>query len=97
LQYPRQSVMDDYQKNTDKYQDLILFGDLSEPLFDENDFVEAFGITDWKDKWEVQNGRITGGPTDPGLPTLRVCDDVVKQQCAYLNALKVLGVKGFRI
>jgi alpha-amylase len=89
--------MDDYQKNTDKYQDLILFGDLSEPLFDENDFVEAFGITDWKDKWEVQNGRITGGPTDPGLPTLRVCDDVVKQQRAYLNALKVLGVKGFRI
>ncbi|MGR5458552.1 alpha-amylase family protein [Vibrio alfacsensis] len=97
LQYPRQSVMDDYQKNTDKYQDLILFGDLSEPLFDENDFVEAFGITDWKDKWEVQNGRITGGPTDPGLPTLRVCDDVVKLQRAYLNALKVLGVKGFRI
>ncbi|PHJ40823.1 alpha-amylase family protein [Vibrio sp. PID17_43] len=97
LQYPRQLVMDDYQKNTDKYQDLILFGDLSEPLFDENDFVEAFGITDWKDKWEVQNGRITGGPTDPGLPTLRVCDDVVKQQRAYLNALKVLGVKGFRI
>ncbi|MGR5549084.1 alpha-amylase family protein [Vibrio sp. DNB22_12_1] len=97
LQYPRQSVMDDYQKNTDKYQDLILFGDLSEPLFDENDFVEPFGITDWKDKWEVQNGRITGGPTDPGLPTLRVCDDVVKQQRAYLNALKVLGVKGFRI
>ncbi|MGR5070499.1 alpha-amylase, partial [Vibrio alfacsensis] len=31
LQFPRQSVMDDYQKNTDKFQDLIIFGDLSEP------------------------------------------------------------------
>lgn len=97
LQYPRQAVMDDYQQHADKYQGLVLFGDLSEPLFDENDFVEAFGITDWKDKWEVQNGRITGGPTDPGLPTLRVCHHVVEQQKAYLKALKSMGVKGFRI
>ena len=44
LQYPRQGVMDDYQQNASKYQDLILFGDLSEPLFDENDFVEAFAV-----------------------------------------------------
>ncbi len=49
----------------------VLFGDLSEPLFNEDDFVEAFGIKDWKDKWQVQNGRITGGPHDQGLPTLR--------------------------
>lgn len=97
LQYPRQAVMDDYQQNATKYQDLTLFGDLSEPLFDENDFVEAFGIKDWKDKWEVQNGRISGGPTDPGLPTLRVCKHVVEQQRTYLKALKALGVKGFRI
>ncbi|CAH1553482.1 alpha-amylase family protein [Vibrio owensii] len=97
LQYPRQAVMDDYQQNASKYQDLTLFGDLSEPLFDENDFVEAFGIKDWKDKWEVQNGRISGGPTDPGLPTLRVCKHVVEQQRTYLKALKALGVKGFRI
>jgi len=97
LQYPRQAVMDEYQQNADKYQDLVLFGDLSEPLFDENDFVEAFGIKDWKDKWQVQNGRITGGPTDPGLPTLRVCEHVVAQQRMYLQALKQLGVKGFRI
>ncbi|UQA53537.1 MULTISPECIES: alpha-amylase family protein [Vibrio] len=97
LQYPRQAVMDDYQQNASKYQNLTLFGDLSEPLFDENDFVEAFGIKDWKDKWEVQNGRISGGPTDPGLPTLRVCKHVVEQQRIYLKALKALGVKGFRI
>ncbi len=97
LQYPRQDVMDAYQAQAAKYQDLLLFGDLSKPLFDENDFAEPFGIKDWKDKWEVQNGRITGGPKDPGLPTLRVCPNVIEQQRAYLNALKALGVKGFRI
>ncbi len=97
LQYPRQAVLDEYQQNSEKYQSLKLFGDLSKPLFTEKDFVEAFGIENWKDKWEVQNGRITGGPTDPGLPTLRVCDHVVEQQRAYLKALKEIGVKGFRI
>ncbi|ELA7882473.1 alpha-amylase family protein [Vibrio parahaemolyticus] len=97
LQYPRQDVLDQYRQNEHKYQSLKLFGDLSKPLFTEEDFVEAFGIKDWKDKWQVQNGRITGGPTDPGLPTLRVCEHVVEQQRAYLKALKAIGVKGFRI
>ncbi|SON52367.1 Alpha-amylase (fragment) [Vibrio tapetis subsp. tapetis] len=74
-----------------------MFGDLSSPLFDEKDFVEAFGITDWKDKWEVQNGRISAGDHDPGLPTLRDSEHVVLQQKSYLKALKELGVRGFRI
>lgn len=97
LQYPRQEVLHEYQQNADKYQSLKLFGDLSEPLFTEGDFVKAFGIKNWKDKWQVQNGRITGGPADPGLPTLRVSEYVVKQQRSYLKALKKIGVKGFRI
>ncbi len=97
LQYPRQEVLDEYQQNAQKYQALKLFGDLSKPLFTEENFTEAFGIKNWKDKWQVQNGRITGGPTDPGLPTLRVCEHVVEQQRAYLKALKEIGVKGFRI
>ncbi|MGR5237128.1 alpha-amylase family protein [Vibrio alfacsensis] len=97
LQYPRKESLQEYQQEAAKFRDLALFGDLSKPLFDEEDFVEAFGIEDWKNKWEVQNGRITGGPTDPGLPTLRVCDHVVEQQRAYLSALKAIGVKGFRI
>ncbi|PFG57918.1 alpha-amylase [Vibrio sp. ES.051] len=97
LKYPRQEVLEEYQQNTAKYQSLKLFGDLSEPLFEQEDFVKAFGIRDWKDKWQVQNGRITGGPADPGLPTLRVCEHVVEQQRAYLLALKAIGVKGFRI
>lgn len=97
LNYPSQSVMATYQAHEERYRELILFGDLSEPLFNDQDFVDAFGIQDWKDTWQVQNGRISGGPSDPGLPTLRVCDHVIAQQRAYLKALKTIGVKGFRI
>ncbi len=97
LNYPSQVDRESYQKNRQKYQKLTLFGDLSQPLFTEDDFVEAFGIKDWKDKWQVQNGRITGGQKDPGLPTLRDNDHVVASQQAYLKALKKMGVCGFRI
>ncbi|KJY84583.1 alpha-amylase [Vibrio galatheae] len=97
LVYPNASDLLAYQKQFEYYQKQRLFGDLSQPLFDHENFVEAFGIEDWEDRWQVQNGRITGGPSDPGLPTLRVCDHVVEQQQAYLKALKALGVKGFRI
>ncbi|MEZ8824389.1 alpha-amylase family glycosyl hydrolase [Vibrio amylolyticus] len=97
LQYPSQKDLDEYHSNSEFYQSQRLFGDLTKPLFTEDDFVEAFGIKDWKDKWEVQNGRITGGPQDPGLPTLRDSDYVIEQQRAYLTSLKKLGVKGFRI
>ncbi|WP_295891406.1 alpha-amylase family protein [uncultured Vibrio sp.] len=97
LQYPSPKEIDLYQSESEHYQSLRLFGDLSKPLFTEDDFVEAFGIEDWKDKWQVQNGRITGGPTDPGLPTLRDSDYVIEQQREYLISLKELGVKGFRI
>lgn len=97
LQYPSDADLADYQRNREYYQAQRLFGDLSQPLFGCSDFVEAFGIEDWQDRWQVQNGRITGGPSDPGLPTLRVCPHVVEQQQTYLRALKQLGVKGFRI
>lgn len=97
LNYPSQTVMATYQTHEERYRELTLFGDLSQPLFTEQDFVDAFGIQDWKDTWQVQNGRISGGPSDPGLPTLRVCDHVITQQRAYLKALKAIGVKGFRI
>lgn len=97
LQYPSGDDLTLYKTNQEYFEQQKLFGDLTEPLFDHDDFVEAFGIKDWQDKWQVQNGRITGGPSDPGLPTLRVCDHVVEQQRSYLKALKLLGVKGFRI
>lgn len=97
LQYPSQTILDQYAGEPDYYQSIRLFGDLSQPLFDEEDFVEAFGIRDWYDPWEVQHGRITGGPHDQGLPTLSPTANVVAQQRAYLLAMKKLGVKGFRI
>lgn len=97
LDYPNQRVLEEYQHNAEYYKELTMFGDLNKPLFTENDFVEAFGIEDWKDRWQVQNGRITGGSDDPGLPTLRDNEHVVKQQQNYLRALKKLGVQGFRI
>ncbi|MCG6306246.1 alpha-amylase family glycosyl hydrolase [Vibrio vulnificus] len=97
LNYPSKSVLEEYMCDPEYYESQRLFGDLSEPLFTEEDFVEAFGIRDWKDKWQVQNGRISGGPTDPGLPTLRVHEHVITQQRHYLMALKAMGVKGFRI
>ncbi|MPW36288.1 alpha-amylase family protein [Vibrio sp. B1Z05] len=97
LQYPSQQELQAYADDPEYYESLRLFGDLSCPLFTENDFVEAFGIKDWRDKWQVQNGRITGGPHDAGLPTLRDCEHVIEQQRAYLLAMKEMGVKGFRI
>lgn len=97
LDYPNALDMQSYYNDWDYYQSVKLFGDLSQPLFDENDFVEAFGIEDWKDKWQVQNGRITAGREDPGLPTLRDNKHVVASQQAYLKALKKIGVQGFRI
>jgi alpha-amylase len=97
LQYPSDAVMKRYAKNPSYYRDIALFGDLSTPLFDENEFFEAFGIHDWHDPWQVQHGRITGGPHDQGLPTLAPTDKVVAQQREYLLAMKALGVKGFRI
>ncbi|WP_261818025.1 alpha-amylase family protein [Vibrio gallicus] len=97
LEYPSQQERQHYQSNECFYESLKLFGDLSEPLFTNKDFVDAFGIVDWQDKYQVQNGRITGGPDDPGLPTLKESDYVTAQQKNYLRALKQLGVKGFRI
>ncbi|MCG7496654.1 alpha-amylase family glycosyl hydrolase [Vibrio sp. Of7-15] len=97
LTYPCSTSLAEYQANRSYFEQQKLFGDLSQPLFTSDDFVEAFGIKDWKDKWQVQNGRITGGPHDPGLPTLRSSPYVIKQQQQYIQALKDLGVKGFRI
>lgn len=97
LQYPSNKDMEMYRHGWDEYQSQLLFGDLNHPLFSEEHFAQAFTIDDWKDRWQVQNGRIHAGHDDPGLPTLKVCDYVVEQQKCYLKALKKMGVKGFRI
>nr|WP_189595456.1 alpha-amylase family glycosyl hydrolase [Photobacterium aphoticum] len=97
LTYPSPARQQAYQQQAEHYRALTLFGDLSEPLFTESDFVTAFPIENWENPWEVQHGRLSGGKSDPGLPTLDHHDNVVKKQQFYLLALKTLGVKGFRI
>ncbi|RJX68931.1 alpha-amylase [Vibrio sinensis] len=97
LQYPSDEDLQRYQQQHDYYQSIRLFGDLSQPLFTHLDFVAAFPIEDWRDKWQVQFGRLTGSPVDIGLPTLAANTNVIGQQKEYLLAMKQLGVTGFRI
>lgn len=97
LDYPNSQVQQEYADNPDYSESVRLFGDLAEPLFTEQDFVSAFPIKNWKDPWQVQHGRISGGSDDPGLPTLKCNVNVVKAQKSYLKALKQLGINGFRI
>jgi alpha-amylase len=97
LQYPCATDIKTYNDDKEKYQSQALFGDLSEPLFREEHFIDAFEIKNWKNHWEVQNGRIANGSEDPGLPKLKASDYVIEQQQSYLKALKKMGVKGFRI
>ncbi len=97
LQYPSAAQLATYASDPKWYESLRLFGDLTQPLFHEDDFSAPFGIKNWRDTWQVQNGRITGGPDDPGLPKLRANEHVIQQQRRLLTALKDIGVKGFRI
>lgn len=97
LNYPSEKILNQYKDEEEYFEKIRLFGDLSKALFTEQDFVNAFPIKDWHNPWEVQHGRISGGSNDPGLPTLKCAENVVKQQQKYLRALKQLGIKGFRI
>lgn len=97
LTYPNSETLRQYKEQQEHYESLKLFGDLSTPLFNEEDFEPAFPITNWLDASQVQTGRLTGGEDDPGLPTLAPTANVIQQQQSYLLALKELGVKGFRI
>lgn len=97
LTYPNAQTLAQYQAQAEHFNALKLFGDLSQPLFTEHDFEPAFPITDWLNADEVQKGRLSGSDTDPGLPTLAPTEHVIAQQQAYIQALKQLGVNGFRI
>ncbi|MGF1758575.1 alpha-amylase [Photobacterium sagamiensis] len=97
LNYPSKKTLSEYSDNEEYFESIKIFGDLSQPLFTECDFVNAFPIKNWKDPWQVQHGRISNGVKDAGLPTLKNNKNVIKQQKSYLRALKQLGIKGFRI
>ncbi|MCL9782444.1 alpha-amylase family protein [Vibrio sp. S4M6] len=97
LNYPGTDVLADYKNRSSYYAKQTLFGDLSQELFSANDFHPAGCITDWNDPGNVQYWRLCGGNGDTGLPDLDPNNWVVSQQRLYLQALKDLGVKGFRI
>jgi alpha-amylase len=97
LAYPGQRVLDLYAANPAYFERQGLFGDLSGNLINAGDFHEAHCIQDYNNAFQVQTWRLCGSPGDAGLPDLNDDDSVVAQQRAYLQALKALGVSGFRI
>lgn len=97
LNYPGTSVLNQYSGNSNYYNSIKLFGNLSNNLFGAGDFHPAGCITNWNDPGHVQYWRLCGGNGDPGLPDLNSNSWVIAQQKAYLQKLKDFGVKGFRV
>jgi alpha-amylase len=97
LNYPGQQILNLYASNATYWNRQRLFGDLRYNFLSQWDFGPAQCIRDYTDVWQVQNWRLCGGPGDAGLPDLVPNTWVVSQQQAYLQALKGLGVTGFRI
>ncbi|ENM3763121.1 alpha-amylase family protein [Vibrio cholerae] len=97
LNYPGSEVLASYTNQAYYYQQQKLFGDLSHNLFSQNDFHPEGCITDWGNPGHVQYWRLCGGAGDRGLPDLDANAWVINQQRAYLQALKQMGIRGFRI
>lgn len=97
LYYPGQSVLAEYAARSDYFEANRLFGDLSENFLSAYDFHASGCITNYRDPNNVQFGRICSTPKDAGLPDLRANNWVIDQQQKYIQSLKDLGVKGFRI
>ncbi len=97
LNYPGSAVLSTYAGNTTYYNGLKLFGDLRYNYLSNFDFGPKICITDYNDVYQVQNYRLCGGSGDAGLPDMLGSDYVTTQQQNYLNALRTIGVTGFRI
>lgn len=97
LNYPGSAILSTYASNSSYYNGIRLFGNLSNNFLGAGDFGPASCISDYTNVWQVQNWRLCGGGSDPGLPDLVANSWVVSQQQEYLRQLKAIGVKGFRI
>lgn len=97
LNYPGSDVLTEYASNANYYNQQKLFGDLTNNYLGSGDFHAPGCISDYNNRGEVQYYRLCGGNGDTGLPDLDPNNWVVEQQKAYLNALKTIGVKGFRV
>ena len=103
LNYPGSEVLADYAADINYYNDITLFGDIKDGLFGAGDFHGTYDqggpkcISNYNDVGDVQYNRLCGAAPDPGLPDLDPNNWVITQQRAYLNALKQIGVTGFRV
>ncbi len=91
LDFPGRDLLARYAKESEEFARDRLYGDLSEPLFDERSFHPPIGIDNWMDPERVADGWLGG------LPDLCLSIWVVKQQLACLEALNELGFDGYRI
>lgn len=97
LNYPGTTILNQYSNDQTYYNSIKLFGDVSNNILGSQDFHGPGCIVDYTNVGEVQYYRLCGGNGDPGLPDLDPNNWVVSQQKAYLQALKNIGVKGFRV
>ncbi|MGY0216403.1 alpha-amylase family protein [Endozoicomonadaceae bacterium StTr2] len=97
LNYPGKKILDQYASNWNRYNELKLFGDLSKNLFSAADFHPSRCIRNYSSVFEVENWRLCGAMPDTGLPDLTDNSWVIEQQQHYLQALKDMGIRGFRV
>ncbi len=95
--FPGSAALADYAANPGYWNDQKLFGNLSDGLFGPADFHPEGCIGDYNNVGDVQYWRLCGGGGDRGLPDLDPNTWVREQQRSYLQALKNMGVKGFRV
>lgn len=102
LDFPGASLLARY-KNEPHFQENRLFGNLDEMLFTAPDFnpkgcIDSSAYDDPNKLDEVRDARICDIRAKEGLPDLtETSARVIAMQRAYLQALKELGVEGFRI
>jgi len=97
LNYPSSDLLSQYSTNSEYINKQKLFGDLSKGLFSSADFHSTGCISNYEDPGNVQFWRLCNGESDKGLPDLDPSNYVVKQQRLYLQSLKDMGIKGFRV